>query len=227
MFKQLIELKDKYFPSKKSLEREARKERTKKAIDYYEELCTLTNSLGIPCDSGYYIEIEDRCTQLLRNIIVSDCSVSKPGSTKIYIATFEEAYRFRNSLELLLPELDEPATSMIAEITAATERVKQGLWSESDRISPIIKRDENGWVICKGVEDSEVSLVLHIDDAHPPKLCKIEDRDMDKDVTDLSWLSSYERHQIGKAIDEFLSEYDKADAREMRKFYTGVYNGSV
>ncbi|URC22597.1 hypothetical protein KASHIRA_00030 [Serratia phage vB_SmaM-Kashira] len=227
MFKTIKELKNKYLPSKKHLEQVARRSRLDRACTYYEELSTVTRELGLPVDGGYGDNVETRCVQLLRNIISSDYSISKKGSCEVKlhnITKYEEALRFRYCLDLLKPELSEPATSMVQSISEATARIERGVWGEDDRISAVNK-DSDG-LLCSAVEDSETSLVLHIDH-YPRQLVKIEDRDLEKDVTDLSWLSSYERHQIGKAISEFLDAHEKMVSKGMREFYTGVYNGSV
>ncbi|URC22343.1 hypothetical protein CHUUTOTORO_02580 [Serratia phage vB_SmaM-ChuuTotoro] len=227
MFKAIKDLKNKYLPSKKHLHQEARRSRLSRACTYYEELAAVTRELGLPVDGGYGEDVETRCVQLVRNIISSDYSVSKKGNSEVKlhnITNFEEALRFRYCLDLLKPELSEPATSMVQSIFEATSRIHRGIWSEDDRISAVTK-DSDG-LMCLAIEDSETSLVLHIDN-RPRQLVKIEDRDLDRDVTDLSWLSSYERHQIGKAISDFLDAYEKMVAKGMRDFYTGVYNGSV
>lgn len=227
MFKAIKELKNKYLPSKKHLERVARRSHLDRALAYYEELVTVTKELGLPADGGYSDNVEIRCVQLLRNIISSDYSISKKSNCEVKlhnITKYEEALRFRYCLDLLKPELTEPATSMVQSIVEATSRVNRGVWGEDDRIS-VVNKDSDG-LSCWAVEDSETSIVLHID-CQPRQLVKIEDRDLDRDVTDLSWLSSYERHQIGKAISDFLDAHEKMVSKGMRDFYTGVYNGSV
>lgn len=220
MFKQLIELKDKYFPSKKYLENVAAKELNSKAIVYFNELANLTTELAIPFDSGYHDGVDRRCVKLLNNIIMSGISISNPQNKGMVIKTFEEAYRFRNCLELLIPELAEPATSMLQPILEATERAKQGLLTEDDRIAFVPQVDFD----YLSVEDRETNLVLSVE-YHPRRLIKIEDKELGEVVTDLSWLSTYELHQIGKAISDFIEEHNKMKARGMRKFYTEVYKG--
>jgi hypothetical protein len=222
MFKQLIELKDKYFPSKKYLENVAEKELNSKAIVYFDELSNLTTELAIPFDSGYHDGVDRRCVKLLNNIIMSGISISNPQNKGMVIKTFEEAYRFRNCLELLTPELAEPATSMLQPILEATERARQDLLTEDDRITSVTK-DSDG-LNCLAVEDKETNLVLSVE-YHPRRLIKIEDKELGEVVTDLSWLSTYELHQIGKAISDFIEEHNKMKARGMRKFYTEVYKG--
>lgn len=225
MFKAIKDLKNKHLPSKRHLERVELRERHERACTYYEELVGVTRELGLPVDGGYGDSMETRCVQLLRNIISSDYSISKNGSSEVKlhnISNYEEALRFRYCLELLTPELDEPATTMIQPILEATERARQDLLTEDDRITSVTK-DSDG-LNCLAVEDKETNLVLSVE-YHPRRLIKIEDKELGEVVTDLSWLSTYELHQIGKAISDFIEEHNKMKARGMRKFYTEVYKG--